>query len=107
MRARAISSSTSRNRSLPKKISLPTKKVGPPNAPRATDSWVFFNSRSLTSGSAAPASREFGVEAGRRQYVAHDLGIVHLLLIGPYRLEHRIDVAREHALALRGDRTPA
>jgi hypothetical protein len=34
----AISSSTSRSRSFPKKISSPTKNVGEPNVPRSTES---------------------------------------------------------------------
>src|SRR4051812_17205915 len=46
-------SSTSRNCSLPKNISLPTKKVGEPNAPRATASSVFLISLPFTSGSPA------------------------------------------------------
>src|SRR5258705_12154890 len=50
------SSSTSRNCSLPKNISLPTKKVGEPNAPRSTASWVFVISFAFTSGAWARAN---------------------------------------------------
>src|SRR3954469_13212335 len=50
------SSSTSRSCSLPKNISLPTKKVGEPNAPRSTADWVFSISFALTSGSCARAN---------------------------------------------------
>src|SRR3954454_15866580 len=46
-------SSTSRNCSFPKNISLPTKKVGEPNAPRATASSVFLINLPFTSGSPA------------------------------------------------------
>src|SRR3954451_22695478 len=46
-------SSPSRNCSLPKNISSPTKKVGEPNAPRATASSVFLISLPFTSGSPA------------------------------------------------------
>src|SRR5271156_6030528 len=52
------------------------------------------------------SKQSIGVAAGLIQHVAHHLGVVHLFLIGPYCLEHRLDVAREHALKLRGDRTP-
>src|SRR5712691_11570513 len=44
------SSSTSRSCSLPKNISLPTKKVGEPKAPRSTAACVFSISFALTSG---------------------------------------------------------
>ena len=44
-----ISSSTSRSRSLPKKISSPTKNVGAPKVPRATEASVFSSSLSFTS----------------------------------------------------------
>src|SRR5207248_1844126 len=44
-----IRSSTSRRRSLPKKISSPTKKVGAPKVPRATEHSVFAMSASLIS----------------------------------------------------------
>jgi len=37
---------------LPKNISLPTKKVGEPNAPRSTAAWVFSISFAFTSGNA-------------------------------------------------------
>ncbi len=47
----SISSSTSRRRSLPKKISSPTKNVGNPNVPRATEASVFLSSSSFTSWS--------------------------------------------------------
>src|SRR5258705_219900 len=50
------SSSTSRNCSFPKNISLPTKKVGEPNAPRSTAACVFSISFALTSGSCARAN---------------------------------------------------
>src|SRR6266403_288223 len=50
------SSSTSRNCSVPKNISLPTKKVGEPNAPRSTAACVFSISFALTSGSCARAN---------------------------------------------------
>jgi hypothetical protein len=46
-RVARIISSTSRSRSLPKKISLPTKKVGEPKAPRATERSVLPSSRAL------------------------------------------------------------
>src|SRR5882672_11186170 len=52
----ATSSSTSRNCSLPKNISLPTKKVGEPKAPRSTAACVFSISFALTSGSCARAN---------------------------------------------------
>src|SRR5258708_37794095 len=50
------SSSTSRSCSLPKNISLPTKKVGEPNAPRSTAACVFSISLALTSPSCARAN---------------------------------------------------
>src|SRR5215469_7353982 len=50
-RVASIISSTSRSRSLPKKISSPTKKVGEPKVPRATDRSVLSSSRALTSES--------------------------------------------------------
>src|SRR5271156_3405232 len=43
--------STSRSRSLPKKISSPTKKVGEPNVPRSTERSVLASNRALTSAS--------------------------------------------------------
>ena len=49
-------SSTSRNCSLPKNISLPTKKVGEPKAPRSTAELVFSISLALTSASCARAN---------------------------------------------------
>src|SRR5262249_40281247 len=49
--AASISSSTSPSRSLPKNISSPTKKVGEPKVPRATEPSVFLSSRSFTAGS--------------------------------------------------------
>ena len=60
----ATSSSTSRNCSLPKNISLPTKKVGEPKAPRSTADWVFSISFVLTSASWERANSFFGVETG-------------------------------------------
>ena len=47
--AAAMASSTSRKRSLPKYISSPTKKVGLPKLPRATEASVAFMSASLTA----------------------------------------------------------
>src|SRR5207237_7135503 len=52
-----IDSSTSRSWSLPKNISLPTKKVGEPNSPRATASLVLSISFFLTSSCCARAIR--------------------------------------------------
>jgi ring-1,2-phenylacetyl-CoA epoxidase subunit PaaE len=52
----AISSSTSRRRSLPKNISSPTKNVGAPKVPRATEASVFLSSLSFTSCSWMRAS---------------------------------------------------
>src|SRR5262245_31025328 len=48
-RSSRILSSTSRSRSLPKKISSPTKKVGAPKVPRATERSVLARSSSLIS----------------------------------------------------------
>src|SRR5208283_3759453 len=50
-RVARIISSTSRSRSLPKKISSPTKKVGEPKVPRSTERSVLSSSRALTSAS--------------------------------------------------------
>src|SRR5438046_1131143 len=52
----ATISSTSRSCSLPKNISLPTKNVGEPNAPRSTADWVFSISLVFTSASCERAS---------------------------------------------------
>src|SRR6266436_6366343 len=52
----AISSSTSRSLSLPKKISSPTKNVGEPKVPRSTERRVLASSPSLTSGVCASSN---------------------------------------------------
>ena len=102
-----INSSTSRNCSLPKNISLPTKKVGEPNAPRSTAACVFSISLALTSGSCARANNFAGVETGRGQGLDRYFGVVHLLRLHPHVMERGIDVFLEHAFQLGGDRRRA
>src|SRR5208282_2442845 len=53
----SIASSTCPSRSLPKNISLPTKKVGMPNTPRATAAAVLSTSFCLTGSLCAAAMR--------------------------------------------------
>ena len=96
------SSSTSRNCSLPKNISLPTKKVGEPKAPRSTAACVFKISFALTS--LLRTRKQFGgVEAGRRQGFDRHFGVVHLLGLDPHVMERGVDIFLEHTLELGGD----
>ena len=97
-------SSTSRNCSLPKNISLPTKKVGEPNAPRSTADCVFSISFAFTSGSCARASSFARIEAGRAQRLGGDFRVVHLLRLAPHVVEGGLDIFLEHAFELRRDR---
>ena len=97
---RSISSSTSRNRSLPKYNSVPTKKLGEPNTPRATASSTLAISCCFTSGCWVPAriasaSRPDSVERG-----GDHRRIVHLLRLRPHVPVHRIDITFEKSFAL-------
>ena len=97
-------SSTSRNCSLPKNISLPTKKVGEPNAPRSTADWRVLDQLRLDLGSCARANSFARVEAGCGQRLRRHFGVVHLLRLDPHVMKRRLDIFLEHALELRGDR---
>jgi hypothetical protein len=66
--AHCSASLTKSRRSWPQNIWSPTKKVGAPNTPRATASWVTALSCSLTSGSCASASSFLRIEAGLLQH---------------------------------------
>ena len=82
--ARSISSSTSRRLSLPKKISSPTKNVGEPKVPRATELSVFLQQRVLDALLLDARQDARAVEAGGIERGADDLGLVHLLGLLPH-----------------------
>src|SRR5262249_27857035 len=98
-----MASSTSGSPSLPKNISLPTKKVGDPNAPRSTASCVSSIRRSLTSRCCA---REQAVEVdiGGDERIARDLRVIHFLRLFPHVMIGGPEVGRKYALELGSNR---
>ena len=100
----AISSSTSRRRSLPKNISSPTKKVGLPKAPRSTAASVLFISRCLTSWRLGGGDQRVGIEPGFGERGADHFRIVHFLRRFPHVMEHGIGIGAQNARHLRRHR---
>ena len=97
-------SSTSRNCSLPKNISLPTKKVGEPNAPRSTADLRVLDQLRLDVRLLRAREQLCGVEAGRGQCLHRHFGIVHFLRLDPHVMKRGVDIFLEHAFELCGDR---
>ena len=87
-----IASSTSRSRSLPNQISSPTKNVGEPNVPRATDCSVLSQQRLLHRRILHAFQHARAVEPGRIERRADHLRLVQLLRFLPHVVEHRLDV---------------
>jgi hypothetical protein len=77
---------------LPKKISSPTKKVGEPKVPRATDCSVLRDRRSLTVGSCIRSRARAPSNPEVVQRPAHHVGIVHLFGFLPHVVEYDLDI---------------
>ena len=91
---------------MPKNISVPTKKVGEPNAPRLTASVVKSISLFLTSSCCARAiSRSISMPDEMKRAAEH-LEVVHLLRLFPHVMVGGAEIRLEHALELGRDGAP-